>query len=57
VEEQHTQSVVERAYAFLEDMFGLEHEIHAPSTVPEDLDEFTFRTVAEVSEEKKQRHE
>jgi hypothetical protein len=57
VEEQHTQSVVERAYAFLEDMFGLEHEIHAPSTVPEDLDKYTFLTVAEVSEEKKQRHE
>ena len=56
MEEQHTQSVVERAYAFLEDMFGLEHEIHAPSTVP-DLDEYTFRTVAQVSEEKKQRHE
>jgi len=57
VEEQRTQSVVERAYAFLEDMFGLEHEIHAPSTVPEDLGEYTLRTVAEVSEEKKQRHE
>ena len=57
MEEKHTQSVVERAYAFLEDMFGLEHEIHAPSTVPEDLDAYTLRTVAEVSEEKKQRHE
>ena len=57
MEEQHIHSVVERAYAFLEDMFGLEHEIHAPSTVPEDLDEYTFQTVAEVSEEKKLRHE
>ena len=26
METEHTQSVVERAYAFVEDMFGLEHE-------------------------------
>ena len=26
MEKEHTQSVVERAYAFVEDMFGLQHE-------------------------------
>jgi hypothetical protein len=30
METEHTQSVVERAYAFVEDMFGLEHERQAP---------------------------
>jgi hypothetical protein len=30
MEAEHTQSVVERAYAFVEDMFGLEHERQAP---------------------------
>ena len=30
MEKEHTQSVVERAYAFVEDMFGLEHERQAP---------------------------
>jgi len=30
METEHTQSVVERAYAFVEDMFGLEHGRQAP---------------------------
>jgi hypothetical protein len=29
METEHTQSVVERAYAFVEDMLGLEHERQA----------------------------
>jgi hypothetical protein len=45
------QSVVERAYAFLEDMFGLEHESQAPPTAPENPDAYTFQTIAEVSVE------
>jgi hypothetical protein len=45
------QSVVERAYAFLEDIFGLEHESQAPPTAPENPDAYTFQTIAEVSVE------
>ena len=41
MDEQHTQSVVERAYAFIEDMFGLQHE----SQTPEDPDAYPYQTV------------
>jgi hypothetical protein len=30
MEEEHTQSVVDRAYAFVEDMFGLTHGDKTP---------------------------
>ena len=53
MEAQRTESVVERAYAFLEDMFGLEHETQAPPTASENSDAFTFQTVAEVSAERR----
>jgi hypothetical protein len=49
MEKEHTQSVVERAYAFLEDMFGLQHESQTPPMVTEDPDAYTFQTVGEVS--------
>jgi hypothetical protein len=53
VEEGHNQSVVGRAYALLEDMFGLEHERQAP----EDPGAFTYQTVGEVSLEMRRRYE
>jgi hypothetical protein len=53
METQRTESVVERAYAFLEDMFGLERESQAPPTAPENSDAFTFQTVAEVNAERR----
>jgi hypothetical protein len=53
MEKEHTQSVVERAYAFVEDMFGLQHE----SQAPEDSGLFTYQTVGEVSLEMRRRHE
>ena len=48
MEKEHTQSVVERAYAALEDMFGLQHESQTPHD-PEDPDAYTYQTVGQVS--------
>ena len=53
MEEGHNQSVVGRAYTFLEDLFGLEHE----SQGPEDPGLFTYQTVGEVSLEMRRRYE
>jgi hypothetical protein len=52
MDEQDTRSVVQRVYAFLEDMFGLEHESQTPPMVSESPDAYTFQTVAEVSAER-----
>ena len=53
---EHTQSVVERAYAFVEDMFGLRHESATPHD-PEDPDAYTYQTVGQVSEEMRRRRD
>ena len=54
-----TQSVLERAYAFVEDMFGLQHENQTPHDpkVPEVPDAYTFQTVGEVSAEMRRRQD
>jgi hypothetical protein len=44
---------VDRAYGFIEDMFGLEHE----RQTAEDPDDFTYQTVGEVSLEMRRRDE
>jgi hypothetical protein len=56
MEEQHTQSVVERAYAFVEDMFGLQHQGQTREDL-EDPHAYTFQTVGEVSQEMRRRHD
>ena len=56
MEKEHTQSVVERAYAALEDMFGLQHESQTPHD-PEDPDAYTYQTVGQVSEEMRRRRD
>jgi hypothetical protein len=53
MDDQHTQSAVGPAYAFLEDMFGVERERQAP----EDPGLFTYQTVGEVSLEMRRRDE
>jgi len=53
---EHTQSVVERAYAFVEDMFGLRHESATPHD-PEEPDAYTYKTVGQVSEEMRGRRD
>ena len=55
MEKEHTQSVVERAYAFVEDMFGLQHESQTPPMGTEDPDAYTFQTVGEVSVQMRRR--
>jgi hypothetical protein len=55
MEAHRSESVVERAYAYLEDMFGLEHDAEAPPTSPEHPDDYTFQTVAEVSADRARR--
>ena len=67
MEKEHTQNVVERAYAFMEDMFGLPHAAYGQATpmvrmIPEEagltcddamgLDPYTFKSVAELHNEK-----
>jgi hypothetical protein len=56
MEKEHTESVIDRAYAFVEDMFGLEH---ASQTLhdPEDPDAYTYQTVGEISEEMRRRRD
>ena len=53
---EHTQSVVERAYAFVEDMFGLRHESPTPHE-SNDPDAYTYQTVGEASQEMRRRHD
>jgi hypothetical protein len=60
-------SVVQRAYAFVEDMFGLEHafgeprravpaqEVGPASDHSNPADEYTYKTVAEISIERARR--
>jgi hypothetical protein len=62
-------SVVQRAYAFVEDMFGLEHAFGEPRRAIPDTtqevgpasdhsnsaDEYTYKTVAEISIERARR--
>jgi hypothetical protein len=56
METEHTPSAVQRAYAFVEDMFGLQHEGQTRED-PEDPDAYTFQTVGEVSQEMRRRHD
>jgi len=53
---EHSQSVVKRAYAFVEDMFGLRHESPTPHE-PEDPDAYPYKTVEQLSEEMRGRQD
>ena len=67
MEKEHTQSVVERAYAFVEDMFGLKHDDTTQLSEPgpritpgltsdhPDPDAYTFQTVGELHVESRRR--
>ena len=71
METEHTQSVVERAYAFVEDMFGLRNETRRGDPSAEatfqaagltsedamqlDSDAYTFQTVGELHIESRRR--
>ena len=59
---EHTKSVVERAYAFVEDILGLEH-IEPGQVSPttsqtaglEDPDAYTFQSIGEIHMENRRR--
>ena len=59
---EHTRSVVERAYAFVEDILGLEHIEPDPvvrttsqTAGLEDPDAYTFQSIGEIHIENRRR--